>query len=73
MATSKAVSFETEPVVPMQDDSEVNPKRRVQPEEVILKSSQIDANGDSGGDPYNSTGQYVILEVKRAEKANKEK
>jgi hypothetical protein len=73
VATSKEELFETEPVMPIQDDSELKPNRGVKPEEVILKSSQIDRHDDSGGDPYNSTGQHVVLELNRAERTNQNK
>ena len=72
MAISKAISFGTEPVLPVQDNSELKPNHGAGAEEVILTSSSISEHDDSGGDPYNSTGQYVFLEANGAERTKKE-
>lgn len=69
MAARKATELESTPNLPLQDtaeDSQSDDKREDIPEDVAVKSIAIEEHVDTG-DPYNNTGQYVILEMKKDE------
>jgi hypothetical protein len=66
MSTRKAVSNRTAPILPVLGSLQTAPDETVRErllDDVEVKSLSIGDDFDSGGDPYNSTGQFVVLQA----------
>lgn len=68
MSTWKAVrdAAQTEPVkpeVPVDTDAEQEPTPQVE-----ITSLEIEVDPEIGCDPYNSTGQFCVVELKKFDK-----
>lgn len=69
MATRKAVPLQTTAVLPVPEDSILplsDEAYQKVANDVELASMSVEEHVDTGGDPYNNTGQYVIMEVNKA-------
>ena len=66
MSTRKAVSTRTAPILPVlelpQTEQDDTAHERLL-DDVEVKSLSIGDDFDCGGDPYNSTGQFVVLQA----------
>lgn len=66
MSTRKAVPVRNAPILPVgglpQADADENVRQQML-DDVEVKSLSVDEDFDLGGDPYNSTGQFVVLQA----------
>ena len=68
MATRKAISLKTAPILPAQGSSAARSQRDLLDklaDGIEVMSLTADNSLNSGGDPYNSTGQYVVLDAEK--------
>jgi hypothetical protein len=69
VATRKAISLKTTPILPLHDNADTKSQRDMLDrlgDTIEVKSIAFDDRLNTGGDPYNSTGHYVILEAEKA-------
>lgn len=68
MSTRKVVPVRNAPILPVpglpQADADENVSERLL-DDVEVTSLSVDDDFDLGGDPYNSTGQFVVLQASR--------
>lgn len=67
VATRKAPELDTTPNPPIHDNAELEDSvdsRSKFPDDVEVKSISLEEFADTG-DPYNNTGQHVILELNK--------
>ena len=67
MPARKAPPVRTAPIIPVHSDpdgSDFDVHNKLL-DDVEVKSLSVDENFDSGGDPYNRTGQFAVLKKKK--------